>query len=354
MRLAYCLERVVDGKFSLSDNSEMSKVLLVYEDYADLMTVDATLKRVGFDVLGISSEYSLADQMLGFNPDVVVGSGRAGKVTTLGVGKRLKEMTRWPGKSVLIFPPNFKPSPQDLLKLRVDMILESPVPPMRLVQVIARLLGQDENLILERLNKMTMDNTGKANTIGGAGGMRSNTDGEAVFVRGSTEDGEEGDAPERIEEDSERRRVEFRFGEKMKADHVPAAGFKIAAEEPGFADVDLSALERELTGGGAPEPERIEPSLEEAFLSTLDHEAKQQEVPDLNPSEQLAQAEAGLKAKMARYAEMTKDVKLAPKSTVTRVEARKRQKALMADWSIQDLADLDSLRREFTKALFKK
>jgi hypothetical protein len=331
----------------------MSKVLLVYEDYADLMTVDATLKRVGFDVLGISSEYSLADQMLGFNPDVVVGSGRAGKVTTLGVGKKLKEMTRWPGKSVLIFPPNFKPAPQDLLKLRVDMILESPVPAMRLVQVIARLLGQDENLILERLNKMTMDNSGKANVIGGAGGMRANTDSEAVFVRGGAE-GEEGDAPERIEEDSERRRVEFRFGEKMKPDNVASPSFKISSEEPGFADVDLSELEKELTGGGAPEPERIEPALEEEPLSPLDHEVNPEGNPEGSPAEQLAQAEAGLKAKMARYAEMTKDVKLAPKSTLTRVEARKRQKALMADWSIQELAELDSLRREFTKALFKK
>ncbi|MNL04076.1 hypothetical protein D3C87_1246350 [compost metagenome] len=332
----------------------MSKVLLVYEDYADLMTVDATLKRVGFDVLGISSEYSMADQMLGFNPDVVVGSGRAGKVTTLGVGKRLKEMTRWPGKSVLIFPPNFKPAPQDLLKLRVDMILESPVPVMRLVQVIARLLGQDENLILERLNKMSMDTGSKANVIGGAGGMRANTDGEAVFVRGASEGEDSGDAPERIEEDSERRRVEFRFGEKMQPENVAVPGFKIATEEPGFADVDLSALERELTGGGAPEPERIDPALEDAFLSTLDHEAKPEENPAVNPLDQLAQADAQLKAKMARYAEMTKDVKLAPKSNVTRVEARKRQKALMADWSIQELSELDSLRREFTKALFKK
>ena len=324
----------------------MSKVLLVYEDYADLMTVDATLKRVGFDVLAISSEYSMADQMLGFNPDLVVGAGRGGKVTTLGVGKRLKEMTRWPGKSVLIFPANFKPAPQDLLKLRVDMILESPVPAMRLVQVIARLLGQDENLILERLNKMAMDSAPKANTIGGAGGMRANTDGEAVFVKGGAE-GEEGDSPERVEEDSERRRVEFRFGERMQPDNVVSPpGFRLNPDEPGFADVDLGALERELTGGGAPEPERIEPALEEETVSPLDHE--------VNPLEELAQAEAGLKAKMARYAEMTKDVKVAPKSTVTRVEARKRQKALMADWSIQELSELDSLRREFTKALFKK
>ncbi|MNL62627.1 hypothetical protein D3C87_1866620 [compost metagenome] len=57
---------------------------------------------------------------------------------------------------------------------------------------------------------------------------------------------------------------------------------------------------------------------------------------------------------MARYAEMTKDVNVAPKSTVTRVEARRRQKALVADWDADNLNKLDDLRREFTKALFKK
>ena len=107
----------------------MNKILLVYEDYADLMAVESTLKRVGFDVVSVSSEYSLQQQMLAFNPDVVVGAGRGGKVSSLGVGKRLKEMARWHGKSVLIFPANFKPSPQDLIKIRVDMILEAPVLP---------------------------------------------------------------------------------------------------------------------------------------------------------------------------------------------------------------------------------
>ena len=95
----------------------MNKILLVYEDYTDLMSVEATLKKVGFDVIGLSSEYSVAEQMLSFNPDVVVGSGRGGKVSSLGVGKRLKEMSRWQGKAILIFPANFKPTPQELLKI---------------------------------------------------------------------------------------------------------------------------------------------------------------------------------------------------------------------------------------------
>ena len=70
----------IDAYRSLSDNSVMNKILLVYEDYADLMSVEGTLKKVGFDVIGLSSEYAIAEQVLAFNPDLVVGSGRGGKV----------------------------------------------------------------------------------------------------------------------------------------------------------------------------------------------------------------------------------------------------------------------------------
>ncbi|MNL88326.1 hypothetical protein D3C87_2179660 [compost metagenome] len=57
---------------------------------------------------------------------------------------------------------------------------------------------------------------------------------------------------------------------------------------------------------------------------------------------------------MAKYSAMVADVKVTPKSTVSRVEARKRQRQLVADWDTENLQDQDDLRREFTKALFKK
>lgn len=194
---------------------------------------------------------------------------------------------------------------------------------------------------MDRLNKMSLDTQGKNNQTGG-GVSRTTPEEEAIFVKGNSE---EADAAEHVEEDSERRRVEFRFGERMNAADSEKSGFSLTSEEA-FPDVDLSALERELTGGGTPEPEKIETFVEEEPLSPSGAEG--------NPQEELAKAEAGLKAKMARYAEMTKDVKVAPKSTITRVEARRRQKALVADWDTENLNKLDELRRDFTKALFKK
>lgn len=332
----------------------MNKILLVYEDYADLMSVESTLKKVGFDVIGLSSEYSVAEQMLSFNPDVVIGSGRGGKVSSLGVGKRLKEMTRWQGKSVLVFPANFKPTPQELIKIRVDMILEAPVAPLRILQVLAKMLGHDEAQLLERLNKaIHLENPQKP---GGAavGGGKFTTDAEAILVRGNTEGGsdtsfalgeesQEGAEGFDLNTENKKESMKFRFGERMnEADREEASGGGV---EEAFPDVDLKSLERELLGGGAPEVERIEVAGEADELASPEQEAARAD---------LKRAQEKLAEKMKKYSAMVGDVKVAPKSTVTRVEARRRQRQLVADWDAESLNEIDKLRREFTKALFKK
>ena len=337
----------------------MNKILLVYEDYADLMSVESTLKKVGFDVIGLSSEYSVAEQMLSFNPDVVVGSGKGGKVSSLGVGKRLKEMGRWQGKSVLIFPANFKPAPQDLIKIRVDMILEAPVAPLRLLQVLAKLLGHDEAVLLERLNKaihMESPQKTQATNVGG----KFTSEAEAIYVKGSADesnpdgsfklDNESQEGSQSFDLNTENKEdkkegMRFRFGERMNEadrDDSPTAD----SGEAAFPDVDLKSLERELLGGGTPEVERVDVVTE--FPSEM-----------LPPEQEMARAElekaqAKLAERMKKYSALVADVNVAPKSTLTRVETRRRQRDIVADWDKKNINELDELRREFTKALFKK
>jgi hypothetical protein len=399
----------------------MNKILLVYEDYADLMNVESTLKRVGFDVIGLTNEYTVAEQVLAFNPDLVVGSGRGGKVSSLGVGKRLKEMHRWAGKSVLIFPAAFKPEPQDLIRIRVDMMLEAPVPALRLIQVVGKLLNHDETVLMERLNKSSTASEAaqlKAAASTAVGG-KFNLDSESIYIKGRTEDvaknaDERALRSEKISEDSmdfslnkeeseDRPKVSFKFGDRMSQAESSSRSKSSTEEAPTmFADVDLKALEKELLGGGAPEIDRIDPSETSAPVET-DADARAQGLPsfeipatekpstaaaeqatakDINfvtgnaalpespaavlseaeelqdlqakAQRELSAAEKSLKKRLERYAEMVADVKVAPKSTVSRVEARRRQKQLAADWDTENINKLDELRREFTKALFKK
>lgn len=340
----------------------MSKILLVYEDYADLMSVESTLKKVGFDVIGLSSEYAVSDQIISFNPDVVVGAGKGTKVSSLGVGKRLKEMTRWSGKSVLIFPANFKPAPQDLIKLRVDMILESPVAPLRIVQVLAKLLGHDEGSLLEKLNKaIHLESPGAKPGSPSAAQGKFNTENEAIFVKGtSSDETEEGPAgvgftldnqPQgetaefNLNTEEERETPRFKFGGKFQtADMEPE---QAKAEETAFPDVDLKALERELLGGGAPEVEKVE-----NVPAPTPVEGKE-EAPS-KARQELQKATAKLAERMKKYADLVSDVKVAPNSTITRVESRKRQLDIASEWDRESINDLDKLRQEFTKAMFKK
>lgn len=433
----------------------MNKILLVYEDYADLMNVESTLKKVGFDVIGLTNEYTVAEQVLAFNPDLVIGSGRGGKVSSLGVGKRLKEMHRWQGKSVLIFQPNIKPDPQDLIRIRVDMVLEAPVPALRLMQVAAKLLGHDESVLQARLNKGAAEAPGgksfSLGTLTAAGG-KFNTDSEAIYIKGRTEDVER-NAEERAlraekiqneegvnfslksEAGEDGQKMSFRFGDRMSTGDTPTVRKEASGEASMFADVDLKALEREILGGGAPQVDRIEVDAsgaatsedgersEEASALEPDSVAavKAAEATAVNATEEeelaadsepaalaedsavmissntaedlaaaaeaagasedvvvnedsvyvtgeaaelreiqakaraeLQNAEKALKNRVERYARMVADVKVAPKSTVSRVEARRRQKQIAAEWDQENLKELDDLRREFTKALFKK
>lgn len=389
----------------------MNKILLVYEDYADLMNVESTLKKVGFDVIGLTNEYTVPEQIIAFNPDLVVGSGRGGKVSSLGVGKRLKEMHRWQGRSVLIFPANFRPDPQELIRIRVDMMLEAPVPALRLVQVIGKLLNHDETVLLERLNKATSGETAAATATPAASAAgKFNVEAESIYIKGRTEEVDK-NAEDRAlrsekinseegmnfslnkEESQERAKISFKFGDRM-SEAAKAPGSRESEDKAStlFADVDLKDLEKEILGGGTPEMERIEEQeLEASFEpepepepeSSLDQKAVSLEdlvegevvrggVPGQEDSvevtggtddlqelqakaqRELASAEKALKNRMQKYAEMVADVKVAPKSTVSRVEAKRRQKQLAADWDKENLNELDKLRREFTKALFKK
>ena len=426
----------------------MNKILLVYEDYADLMNVESTLKKVGFDVIGLTNEYTVAEQVLAFNPDLVVGSGRGGKVSSLGVGKRLKEMHRWQGKSVLIFPAKFKPEPQDLIRIRVDMMLEAPVPALRLIQVSGKLLNHDEAVLLERLNKTaSTDSAQKASSSSTSAGGKFNLESEAIYIKGRTEEVDKNSEErsmrsEKIgsedgvnfsfdnQEPEEKRKVSFKFGDRMS--EAASGGARKKTDEKSsslFADVDLKALEKELLGGGTPEMERIEAQeIEKSVVTEAPAEVREKqieqdpledrsdtkttslkaddeaasrvtgaeesaesvavknmtledlidgevvrgaapegfeseavtgevsELKDLQAKAQreLASAEKALKNRMEKYAAMVADVKVAPKSTVSRVEARRRQRQMAAEWDAENLNKLDKLRREFVEALFKK
>jgi len=133
----------------------MKKVLLVYDDFNEMTLLQSTLKKLGFDVVGISNEYLLSQQMLEFAPEVIVVAGNNTKVSSLSVSAKLKENKKYIGNVLVILPSKLKLTSQDLLKMRMDLVLEAPVTHEALIQGLAQLMDQSDTNLLEKLRKFT-------------------------------------------------------------------------------------------------------------------------------------------------------------------------------------------------------
>ncbi|MGZ3805586.1 MAG: hypothetical protein ACXVB4_15320 [Pseudobdellovibrionaceae bacterium] len=316
-----------------------SRILLVYEEYSEMMGAQATLQKVGFDVLGISTEYTLSENVLSFNPDVVVGFGRAGKVTTIGVGRRLREMSRWQGKVLLVLPAGYKPNPQDFAKIRADMLVEAPLPSLRLMQIIGKMLGYDEALLQERLAKHGTD-AGKTEGAGMMGSGPEVNSNESLVITGTIE-------------------TEKKGSEKLKFD------FEVSPEAPTEVKKseaqDLEALWNDLTNNHelhiTPEEELAAKSSKGKKVS-FDLEERNQEFSE-NELEKVARslqgahnAEAERVAKYAKFTAKITDFDI--HQSLNKTASRKVQKEIAKHWNPKEIEDQDDLRRSFTQALFKK
>lgn len=132
----------------------MDRVLLVIEDIQYATHLEMTLRKVGFDIETISNEYNLPDKLLTFNPDYVIVKGIGQRVSAINSGRKLKDTTKFLGKVVLIFPENLKTSPDDLIKLRMDLLLFEPITAIRLVTHLLNLTQLDKDSILDKLLRL--------------------------------------------------------------------------------------------------------------------------------------------------------------------------------------------------------
>lgn len=132
------------------------KILLVYDDYAEMIRLQTDLMKIGFDVVGIVNEALLSDQLLSFHPEVVVTAGRGGKVSAPGVAQKLRENSRFTGKVILLLPASQRPSSEELTRIRMDALIEFPTPVPKLLAVMAKLLGAEAEAWIEKLRKAKM------------------------------------------------------------------------------------------------------------------------------------------------------------------------------------------------------
>lgn len=138
----------------------MDRVLLVIDDIQYAGHLEATLRKVGFDIETITNEFNLPEKLLSFNPDYIIVKGMGVRVTTEIVGKKLKESTKFLGKVILVFPHDRQTSnPEELIKLRMDVLLFEPISALRLTNSLLTLAQLDKDTIFDRLMRLALTDT---------------------------------------------------------------------------------------------------------------------------------------------------------------------------------------------------
>lgn len=131
----------------------MAKILLIYDDYNELTITESFMKKVGFDVIGVPSDYTLAEQLLGFNPELVIVFAKSARLNGIQVCRKIKETESFKGKVILIVMADNRPQPQDIARIRLDTLLEYPISPTRLIEVMTKVLGLSTETFLEKFSK---------------------------------------------------------------------------------------------------------------------------------------------------------------------------------------------------------
>lgn len=345
----------------------MSKILLVYDDFAELNATELSLKKSGFDVIGLTNEYTVKDQIVSFNPDILVGLGNSQRVGSLSVGKKLKEMNRWAGKSVLIFPKGYELPADDLIRMRMDMLLESPISVIRLIQVICKLLKLDEKQVIEKLAKSfakdRADNLAFASYDSDTVKVIQNIQGELENL--GTEKNiilPELDAStlenltkqtvtvEREEVAKESKKSFFDKEAESSSVVVPLAKNEdpfaaLISELKGESKENVKIVPDANSGTGSVKTQ-TKPAI--ALEDVVDFEAVGKQIKD-----EIAQSVSELSDKVKKYTQMTEQLHLYPESTIKKVKAKKQLYELKKGWSPNELEDQDEARREFVTHLFK-
>lgn len=378
----------------------------MFENYAEMVQLETQLKKVGFDTVGIGSELSLGNQILELNPSVIVAYGQGNRVNTLSVAKKLKDMVRWTGKVILIFPEAAKPAADDLIKIRMDMIVEAPPKVERLLQVIAKLRGMDEVPLLEKLKNISYDD-GSDHMFKGQ--LHQN---ETFFVTGQLDEDTrgtfKGNIINSVDESAQKKKFDLKnesteakaSGKKSKKGSQENSEKKFQIQDESEQENRISSVEepagddqaskKSIAGDDASqileflakqdenkkqfknkEQKSKEKNEELARVETLvkpevhmknkesatqiddeNHIRKTKGERDLSEETQKALAEG--QSRIEKYKNFLTNLVFQPQSTVQRKLTRRVQQELMQGISVQEVENQDERRRDFTRALFQK
>lgn len=131
----------------------MLRVLLVIDDYSELLFLQTLLKKLGFDVDGIQSERSFEETYLTLNPEMLIATAKGKRVNGLSLVENIRR-TRGSPKTLLLAPSPLLERLRVLQLPNVDLVVESPVGTVALLRKISQLGGLDETALIEKYRRL--------------------------------------------------------------------------------------------------------------------------------------------------------------------------------------------------------
>ncbi len=129
----------------------MLRVLLVLDDYAELMFLQTVMKKIGFDVDAIQNPRKFKDSLLQMNPDLLVLSALGPRVKGLELCRNLRRVRGIP--RVILLRPAGSTFEENKM---VDGWLDSPVSALALLHKMADLCSLNKPVLLEKFNKLQL------------------------------------------------------------------------------------------------------------------------------------------------------------------------------------------------------
>ncbi len=128
----------------------MKRILLLIEDYNELIFAETLLKKIGYDCLGLKSEIGVSDKILSFRPNIALVSAYGSKIHPKPISEKLSGS----GASLLILFRGTEPTQEELEDMGADGALQSPFHPKHLIGALAHLSGEDPQAMVDKFEKL--------------------------------------------------------------------------------------------------------------------------------------------------------------------------------------------------------
>jgi DNA-binding response OmpR family regulator len=124
------------------------RILIAIEDFNELLFCETILKKVGFDTQSSQTDLSISEGILSFNPDLLIMTATGTRVNGVSYLSKLKSKNK--NLPVVLVGQRSRLNMSDK---QIKALLEPPLSPRILIEVLSNLFDLDENALLTKYEK---------------------------------------------------------------------------------------------------------------------------------------------------------------------------------------------------------